>query len=260
MSTNASGLSRNIPTDVKRAVRQRCCFGCVNCGASIYEYDHFDPEFAQANQHDPAGITLLCPTCHGLKKKKVLTTEKLRELNTAPAACTAGHSKVQLPYFEGFPSIRLGGGVLISKTLIPFQIDDEPAMILRPPETGSKVARISALIRGIDGDSVLRIMENEWIVEGGVWDFEWVGQRMTVRDASGATVFQLTMFPPNYISIDYLVTNFAGHEIRVNETEAKFDGFQIKDCQFEQWEVGVQLGQRSPSLEARQSGAAVYIK
>ena len=76
--TNKYGLSRNIPEDVKLAVRQACGFGCVVCGMSIIEYEHIDPPFHDATVHDPTKIALLCATCHGNVSKKVLVQRQDR--------------------------------------------------------------------------------------------------------------------------------------------------------------------------------------
>ena len=48
---NEHGLPRHIPADVARAVRQECGFGCVICGVALIQYEHFDPEFAEAREH-----------------------------------------------------------------------------------------------------------------------------------------------------------------------------------------------------------------
>ena len=50
---NQYDLSREIPADVKRAVRQACGYGCVICGSAIIEYEHVDPTFNEAREHDP---------------------------------------------------------------------------------------------------------------------------------------------------------------------------------------------------------------
>ena len=70
--TNKHGLSRYIPEAIKREVRQRCGFGCVICGFGFYDYEHFDPDFADAKFHDPNGMTLLCSI-------KLLKSDSLNE-------------------------------------------------------------------------------------------------------------------------------------------------------------------------------------
>lgn len=64
---NKHGLSRVIKADTMRQVRRECGFGCVICGLIPYQYDHFDPEFADATEHDPSRIALLCTTHHAEK-------------------------------------------------------------------------------------------------------------------------------------------------------------------------------------------------
>ena len=50
-------IAISLPT--KRAVRQRCGFGCVLCGKPIYQYDHMHG-YTLENADDPDAITLLC--------------------------------------------------------------------------------------------------------------------------------------------------------------------------------------------------------
>jgi HNH endonuclease len=75
---NRHGLTRDIPEPVKRAVRQACGFGCVVCGASIIEYEHVDPGFADAREHGPANLTLLCPQCHSKVTTGIWSKEKIK--------------------------------------------------------------------------------------------------------------------------------------------------------------------------------------
>jgi hypothetical protein len=48
---------RYVPAEIKRAVRQRCGFGCVLCGVPIFQYDHMIP-FAEVQEHTEENITL----------------------------------------------------------------------------------------------------------------------------------------------------------------------------------------------------------
>lgn len=61
---NKFGLQRYIPQDIALEVRRRSKFGCVMCRCAIYQYEHLDPEYAEAKVHDPDKICLLCGGCH----------------------------------------------------------------------------------------------------------------------------------------------------------------------------------------------------
>ncbi len=65
MTKNKYGLSRDIPPSVKLQVRRACSFGCVICGASI-TYEHIDPPFTEAHEHDPEKIA---PFAHNATEK-----------------------------------------------------------------------------------------------------------------------------------------------------------------------------------------------
>jgi hypothetical protein len=89
---NAHGLSRDIPDPIKREVRQRCGFGCVNCGRAVYQYEHLDPEFVDATLHDPKHIVLLCGWCHDLVTRGLLSKDSVKEKAENPKCKESGFS------------------------------------------------------------------------------------------------------------------------------------------------------------------------
>ena len=105
---NRYGLSRNIPAEVKRAVRQRDGFGCIVCGKAIYEYEHFDPEFAEATHHDPAGIILLCTSCHAKKTRGFLSNETISAARQSPKCRENGFSFEEFDVGSTAPEISVG--------------------------------------------------------------------------------------------------------------------------------------------------------
>jgi hypothetical protein len=242
MTANAQGLTRTIPAEIKRKVRQRCGFGCVICGATIYEYEHFDPEFARASSHDPSGITLLCPTHHAEKTRGVLPIEVLRQANADPVAHRNGHTSVCRPYFEHVPSLAMGGGMLVHNTPIPIQIRGAPLIEFKEPEAGSDVTVISAEITSDDGSGLLTIIDNEWIVASGVWDYEWIGQRMTIRDSLRSVALQITVHPPELIQIDRLRSRRHGFDVLITDTELRVNGASFVGCVGSNSRVGLSLG------------------
>jgi hypothetical protein len=242
MPSNRHGLSRSIPNEIKRSVRQRCGFGCVVCGASIYEYDHYDPEFADAHEHSLDGITLLCPTHHAEKTRGILPLSAVRAANGDPTARRNGQTSVVRPYFEHIPTFSVGGSLTTINTPIPVSVRGEPLIEFLPPEEGSNITRINARITSAHGEDLLKIVENEWIVETGVWDYEWVGQRMTIRDSNGQVSLQITVFPPHSILVDRLKFRHFGYDVDLSETGLRINGMIFNNIVVEDCGGGIALG------------------
>ena len=78
------GLGRTIPEAVKREVRQDSFFGCIFCGGLVYNYEHVDPEFKDACEHNPENMTLLCGIHHDLKTGGQLSAERIKAQMLSP--------------------------------------------------------------------------------------------------------------------------------------------------------------------------------
>jgi hypothetical protein len=90
--TNKYGLTRDIPAGVKRAVRRACGFGCVICGHAIIQYEHFNPPFAEAKEHNPEGMALLCGGCHDRKTRGFLSVSTVAQARQNPRAFQRGYA------------------------------------------------------------------------------------------------------------------------------------------------------------------------
>jgi hypothetical protein len=106
---NRFGLSRNLPSDVSFVIRKNSGFGCVVCGTGLIEYEHVDPPFKLAKAHDPAGMTLLCPNCHGRKTRRFLSIETIKECMQNPKCLEQGFAKDVLDVGKGFPTLQFAG-------------------------------------------------------------------------------------------------------------------------------------------------------
>ena len=79
MTTNRE----HIPESIKRAVRQRCGFGCVICGMPVFDYEHIE-EYSKVKKHEEHNITLLCPNHHSATTTTKLTKERIIESDNNP--------------------------------------------------------------------------------------------------------------------------------------------------------------------------------
>jgi hypothetical protein len=156
----------------------------------------------------------------------------------APAAKQIGYSNLNLPWFSGVPSLKMGGGGLIQGTSIPIQVAGESLLQFDPPEDGSPMTRISASLRDSSGSQFLEIIENEWRVINGDWDFQFIGNRYIFNDYLGNPMLRLRMEPPNLIAIELLRTSVNGIPIHIDEDKMTIGGMTFSGCVVSGCQVG----------------------
>jgi hypothetical protein len=235
-SRNKYGLSRNIPSDIKRTVRQRCGFGCVSCGKGIVQYDHFSPEFADATLHLAEGITLLCGACHDEKKHGLLTNGQVEKMNAEPYCLQNG---------SAFGSFRLTGDqpiVLLGTTefrncKVILEVAGERVIWFTKPETEKEGLQLNARIRDDAGNVVFEVLKNEWTVGGDVWDMDTSGNGIVVRSRPRQFELILRFLPPETIKVERLRLRNKRTTVRiekdgsiVDEYENRFVGCAATNC------------------------------
>src|SRR6266545_6167963 len=200
---NKYGLARDIPDAVKRQVRQACGFGCVLCGASIIEYEHVDPPFAEAKAHDPQRITLLCPRCHAKLTRNFMSKETVKAAMGNPFCKKTGYASELLDIGKVHPAIVFAG-VTLMNCPIPVAVGGAPLFAIREAEEAGAPFRLSANFANSQGQPSLQIVDNEWRVYGTSWDVEAVGGAITIRDEPGHVSLRLVANPPDGIVVDQL--------------------------------------------------------
>ena len=200
---NKHGLSRTIPTEVKRAIRQYCGFGCVICGSGIIQYEHVDPEFHEATEHNPEKMTLLCPQCHAKVTTGFWSKEKVLNAMRSPVCTSQGYSREVFDIGNGHPSLRFGG-VLLRNCPIPIQVRGMPLFKVEPPEEEGAPFRLSGFFCDSKGDLSLKIVENEWQAGSDNWDVEVSGGAITIREGKGNIHLKLVANPPDKLTVDRL--------------------------------------------------------
>jgi hypothetical protein len=216
---NQHGLSRYIPADVKREIRQRSKFGCVICRKGFYQYEHIDPPFEDAKTHDPDHICCLCASCHDsvtrgqLSKQAVSAAyEKIRLQQPAEAGPPVG----PLDFHDGTAELVIGGLSYspVVRSVLRYHGWDLIQVI---PGAVGEPGRISAVFTDRRGDVTLQLIENEWVGSLENWDIEIVGQRITVRPRNGEISLRLRLDPPGRIIIERLDMRFRGCHVLATE-------------------------------------------
>ena len=160
-----------IRDPIKRAIRQRCGFGCVLCGIPIYEIDHLMP-YSEVEEHDPENLVLLCKQHHGEKTLGLLPAELVAAANADPYNRRMGVSSPQeLRYIgEGCEAVigsnrhvwpRLDDGMLT----VPLLVDDTPVVLFRA-EDGHLLLTVQLFSE--QNDMLIQIVDNELVLLRGV--------------------------------------------------------------------------------------------
>jgi hypothetical protein len=199
--TNKHGLSRYIPEEIARKVRQECCFGCVICGMALYQYEHISPEFKDAHFHEPENIALLCPNHHELVTRGHLSKESIAEarltrkngnLTVAAAPLQVGSESYEIV----IGSATFSWGACIGC------IGELPLLLLLPPEESGAPSRVTAFFPTLDGGWSLAIFRNEWrVLPHTVWDVKVEGPKITIRRKAGDTLLQFRTIPPHRLEV-----------------------------------------------------------
>ncbi|MFV8669550.1 hypothetical protein ACNRC9_11100, partial [Ralstonia pseudosolanacearum] len=210
---NKHGLRRTIPEDIKRQIRQRCGFGCVICGLAFYDYEHFDPDFVDATEHNPAGMTLLCSQCNQKRARTRLSAETVAAANANPKCRQQGFSSEWFD-FSSDPIEIVFAGVTFYDCRYLIVVNGRPLLGVEPPIEPGQPVRLSGLFTDASGKVTLRIRDNAFSVDAKNWDVECVGPRITVRSAQGAISLVLTMAPPSRLIVERLEMQFQGAHFR----------------------------------------------
>jgi len=201
---NKFGLSRNIPAEVKRSVRQRDGFGCIVCGSAFPQYDHVGIEFKDAKVHSADQIILLCGGCHDLKTRGALSTETLQRHAKSPFCRRVGYARGPLDIGIESPEIVIGTiNTTNVSTLIEFE--GEPLFTVSPPEADGEPFLINAKLFGPDEKPMLYIENNVFLLSPSNWDVKVEGQKIEIRCAPGVFYLKMRVEPPRRIVIENLV-------------------------------------------------------
>jgi hypothetical protein len=218
MAVNKNGLGRDIPSAVKRQVRQRCGFGCVVCGSAFYQYDHLGIEFKDAVEHDPDQLVLLCGGCHDRKTRGALSTATLQRHAKNPRCKQDEFSWGPIDIGEQHPEVVLGNvrAIRVGSLLT---IDGEDVFsVVRSREPGSPFS-VYASLYDKEGRQTLKIVNNEFQTATSNWDAELVGSRISIRSNHGEFDVVMRFEPPSAIVIERLDMAYRDVVIRCREGE-----------------------------------------
>lgn len=207
-TTNKYGLSRTIPASTRKSIRYACGFGCVICGNAIYDYEHIDPVFAEAREHDAEKIALLCSTCHSNITRKFWSKSRVKDARNHPYCKQQGTSHFELDISNDFQFIvKVGQTEFINPKKI-IEINGEEILSVYAPEQLGAPPRISAQFFDRNGLKIAHIDKNHWHGSTEAFDIEAIGGTFKIRSAERQIDLLLRVTPPNSIEIEQLELYF----------------------------------------------------
>jgi hypothetical protein len=204
---------RNIPADIRRAVRQRCGFGCVICGVPLFEYEH-KLGWAAIQRHAADEITLLCDRHHREKTAGLLPQADVESADVDPFNRRAGASAPYALHYAGSEcQVQVGGNLVVASTsgdVVAIMIDANPLIGFRF-EDGHYL--LNCVLFGACNEPLVRIKDSELVYSTEPWDIEWIGTRLTIPAAARKIFVEIRFEPPNLVVFERGRILFNGVEL-----------------------------------------------
>lgn len=175
---------------MKRAIRQRCGFGCVVCGHPIIEYHHMTA-WAKVRAHEEKDITLLCREHHGMAGAELIAPQTVREYDKGPINRRTGRSRALPLFFPGNTCKVIVGGtpIMAPATFHAIAIDNRPFVTVHQHDHH---VTLDVTMLDRDGNLRLSIVENELSFAIDAYDITFIKNRLT---AAGPEPFAIIFKP-----------------------------------------------------------------
>ena len=205
MAKNRLGLTRDIPSAIRKRVRRRCGFGCVICGNAIVTYEHFDPPFRDAPTHRSEGITLLCGGHQLESSKGLLSRASIAKANADPCCQRRGYASHVLDLGNQRPILVVGGSD-VTHCGSGLAVNGRWMLRVREPEAHSHRWRLSARFLSTDGTTMCEIRNNELVVPANGFEIEQTSTVLSIRRERNV-LLELELTPPAMLSVNrYIMT------------------------------------------------------
>lgn len=223
---NKHGLSRTIPAEVKKAVRKQDGYGCVICGKMLVDYEHIDPLFCDAVDHNPDHIALLCSYHHDQVTRRILSKRFVEENKANPYCKQRGFADSS--YFPHPKDIKIKCGVsYIENAKKILEINGKP-LIWIEEEEGEIL--FNAIFYDDEGNKVGYLNRNTFIALVSNCDVYAVASRIEARLKKGVINLKLDIEADGIVEVKRLSSNYGGTKVVINnkgEIEINYDDSNI---------------------------------
>ena len=186
------------------------------CGVPVYHYDHID-EYSVVQEHEAANLTLLCGYHHDLKTRGQLPAQVVRSRDARPHNKENGESGRHELFFYGSHAEIVAGGnqIVVSRHSASAIKIDGHSLIDFEMVDGTLLLNLD--FRDRDGAPVLTVRRNELVHSTHLWDYEFTGQRLTIREGRGLIYLSVAFEADQHrVVIDKGLVSHNGIEVYFN--------------------------------------------
>ncbi|PXW33200.1 hypothetical protein DET57_1392 [Klebsiella oxytoca] len=222
---NKHGLKRYIEADIARKIRQDAGYGCVMCGVMFVDYEHIEPEFKDAREHDPEKMTLLCKPCHDDVTYKRKTKKKVWLAKADPFTKKHGLVKGIFDPETEFKEVKIGSLTSTGSSIF-MKVFGKPIFWFSEPEDPDEPIGFNAIFSSSDG--MIGYMEKN-IFHGVVakHDIDSHGFTIEIRKEKGKILLVMHIEGDATIYVERFSIDYLGYNITVNKKGATLRGGNI---------------------------------
>jgi hypothetical protein len=235
---NKHGLKRYIPLEVKEKIRKASGFGCVICGAVVAQYEHIEPEFRDATEHDPDKMTLLCGSCHDKVTRRQISKLQVWAYREKPRALQDGCVRDLLFANTEELEIRIGNSTS-RRTKAILTIHGKPIIWFEAPNILGEPSKLCGLFFDDVGKPVAYINRNEFIAFSNNHDVVSESTRLVIRsvgnvclelDREGGEVLAIVKIQARYLDTSVRIDEQGELLLQTGNSTIKLGRMHVENC------------------------------
>ncbi|HBR0427241.1 TPA: hypothetical protein ACXIWS_003627 [Klebsiella pneumoniae] len=184
---NKFGLKdSDLKEEQKKKIRRDAGYGCVICGALFIQYEHIEPEFHEAKEHDPDKMTLLCGSHHDDVSHSRITKQDVWRAKENPKNKQGDSIYRDLYHQKNNTNIIIGDnsiGAVVHKIFDSIlTIRNKPVLWFEQGSDPESPIEVCAIFHGLDGLPHAYINRNCFTTVVADYDIKGKGPRVTISD------------------------------------------------------------------------------
>ena len=235
---NKFGLKRYVSAQIREQIRKEAGFGCVICGCVLVDYEHIEPEWADAHEHNPDHMTLLCIDCHGRVTRRLISKRKVWEAKKAPKALSDGFVHDVLFVNSDEMEIKIGNSISKNTRTI-LTIHGKPIIWFEPPVLPNEPSKLCAIFYDDNGKPISFINRNQFLAFTDSGDIKSEstelsiivsGKKRLLIDREGDKSLHIKRLDGSFLDTSVLLKNCGSLLIKQGKSSFTLGKFNIENC------------------------------